>query len=560
MYGIIKMLTQLTIRNYAIVESLDLELKQGMTVVSGETGAGKSIMLDALGLTLGYRADSGSVRHGAERAEIIASFNIDALNDAKSWLKNQDLDQDNECIIKRVITREGRSRSYINGQPCPLNALKEFGEHLIAIHGQHEHQRLLKKDHHRELVDQFAAQVIQATKVKSLFQQWHKQQKNLEALLNQDEEHQAKVQLLSYQLNELDQLGMLEGELATLEQEQKTLSQAGSILQNGHKILEVTSEGEQESCSQLLHHALQLLAELNDQAPAVTQATELLSSAQIQIDEATQELRHYLDRVEISPERLAETEDRLSCIYEIARKHRVSPETLPAFHLQLKAELDALQNTDATLEQLNIDVEKMRSEYISAATKLSAARKKAATQINKKINEQLHLLGMTSANFTATLSKTDTPQASGLEDIEFLIATNKGQPARPLAKIASGGELSRISLAIQVITAQSSTTPTLIFDEVDVGIGGAIAEVVGRMLRQLGERAQIMCVTHQPQVASQGHQHLFVSKRAGKEHTHTQINALVKKDRVQEIARMLGGIDVTKRSIDHAKEMLGVTT
>ncbi|MGY8870690.1 MAG: DNA repair protein RecN [Pseudomonadales bacterium] len=554
------MLTQLTIRNYAIVESLDLELKQGMTVVSGETGAGKSIMLDALGLTLGYRADSGSVRHGAERAEIIASFNIDALNDAKSWLKNQDLDQDNECIIKRVITREGRSRSYINGQPCPLNALKEFGEHLIAIHGQHEHQRLLKKDHHRELVDQFAAQVIQATKVKSLFQQWHKQQKNLEALLNQDEEHQAKVQLLSYQLNELDQLGMLEGELATLEQEQKTLSQAGSILQNGHKILEVTSEGEQESCSQLLHHALQLLAELNDQAPAVTQATELLSSAQIQIDEATQELRHYLDRVEISPERLAETEDRLSCIYEIARKHRVSPETLPAFHLQLKAELDALQNTDATLEQLNIDVEKMRSEYISAATKLSAARKKAATQINKKINEQLHLLGMTSANFTATLSKTDTPQASGLEDIEFLIATNKGQPARPLAKIASGGELSRISLAIQVITAQSSTTPTLIFDEVDVGIGGAIAEVVGRMLRQLGERAQIMCVTHQPQVASQGHQHLFVSKRAGKEHTHTQINALVKKDRVQEIARMLGGIDVTKRSIDHAKEMLGVTT
>ncbi|WP_028467989.1 DNA repair protein RecN [Neptunomonas japonica] len=552
------MLTQLTIRNYAIVESLDLELKQGMTVVSGETGAGKSIMLDALGLTLGYRADSGSVRHGAERAEIIASFNIDALHDAKTWLKEQDLDQDNECIIRRVITREGRSRSYINGQPCPLNALKEFGEHLIAIHGQHEHQRLLKKDHHRELVDQFAGQIIQATKVKNLFQQWHKQQKLLDALLNQGEEHQAKVQLLSYQLNELDQLGMLEGELTTLEQEQKTLSQAGSILQNGHKILEVTCEAEQESCNQLLHQALQLLAELNDQAPAVTQATELLSSAQIQIDEATQELRHYLDRVEISPERLTETEERLSCIYDIARKHRVSPETLPAFHVQLKTELDALQSTDETLEQFSIDVDKIRSEYTHAATKLSAVRRKAARQINKQINEQLHLLGMTSANFMATLTETDAPQASGLEDIEFLIATNKGQPARPLAKIASGGELSRISLAIQVITAQSSTTPTLIFDEVDVGIGGAIAEVVGRMLRQLGERAQIMCVTHQPQVASQGHQHLFVCKRAGKEHTHTHINTLLKKERVQEIARMLGGIDVTKRSIEHAKEMLGV--
>lgn len=552
------MLTQLTIRNYAIVESLDLELKQGMTVVSGETGAGKSIMLDALGLTLGYRADSGSVRHGAERAEIIASFNIDALHEAKAWLKSQDLDQDNECIIRRVITREGRSRSYINGQPCPLNALKECGEHLIAIHGQHEHQRLLKKEHHRELVDQFAGQMAQAATVKNVFQQWQKQQKHLEALLNQGEEHQAKVQLLSYQLDELDQLGMLEGELTTLEQEQKTLSQAGNILQNGHKILEITSEGEQESCNQLLHHALQLLAELNDQAPAVTQATELLSSAQIQIDEATQELRHYLDRVEINPERLTETEDRLSCIYEIARKHRVSPEALPAFHLQLKDELNALQNTDETLEQLSIDVEKTYSKYTTAATKLSAARKKSATQINKQINEQLHLLGMTSANFTATLIKTTNPQASGLEDIEFLISTNKGQPARPLAKIASGGELSRISLAIQVITAQSSTTPTLIFDEVDVGIGGAIAEVVGRMLRQLGERAQIMCVTHQPQVASQGHQHLFVSKRADKEHTHTQINALVKKDRIQEIARMLGGIDVTKRSIDHAKEMLGI--
>ncbi|WP_293264666.1 DNA repair protein RecN [Neptunomonas sp.] len=552
------MLTQLTIRNYAIVESLDLELKKGMTVVSGETGAGKSIMLDALGLTLGYRADSGSVRHGAERAEIIASFNIDALEEAQQWLKKQDLDQDNECIIRRVITKEGRSRSYINGQPCPLNALKEFGEYLIAIHGQHEHQRLLKKDHHRELVDQFAAQSTQATKVKNLFYQWQKQQKHLETLLNQGEEHQAKVQLLSYQLSELDQLGMLEDELRALEQEQKTLSQAGSILQSGHKILEVTCEAEQKNCNQLLHNALQLLTELNDQAPAVTQATELLSSAQIQIDEASQELRHYLDTVEINPERLSNTEERLSCIYEIARKHRVSPEVLPNFHQELKTELNNLQTTDDALDQLRIDAEKSHSEYLTAATKLSTARKKAATQINKKINEQLHMLGMSSASFIATLTKTATPQSGGLEDIEFLISTNKGQPARPLAKIASGGELSRISLAIQVITAQSSTTATLIFDEVDVGIGGAIAEVVGKMLRQLGERAQVMCVTHQPQVASQGHQHLFVSKRAGKEHTHTQINALENTDRVQEIARMLGGIDVTKRSIDHAKEMLGV--
>ncbi|SIS44772.1 DNA repair protein RecN [Neptunomonas antarctica] len=551
------MLMQLTIRNYAIVESLDLELKSGMTVVSGETGAGKSIMLDALGLTLGYRADSGSVRHGAERAEIIASFNIEALHDAKQWLKEQDLDQDNECIIRRVITREGRSRSYINGQPCPLNALKEFGEYLIAIHGQHEHQRLLKKEHHRELLDQFANQTTQAQQIKSLYQHWQKKQKHLELLLNQGDEHQAKVQLLSYQMSELDQLGMLSGELSTLEEEQKTLSQAGDILQNGQLVLTLTTEGEQENCSQILTNSLHLLAELKNQTPVIDQISELLNSAQIQIEEASQELRHYLDRVEINPERLINTEERLTSIYDIARKHRVAPETLPAFHQQLQQELDSLQHSDDALEQLSKEVDSLRTEYMKAAAKLGKARTKAAIQINKQINEQLHLLGMTSACFIATLTINDKPQASGLEDVEFLISTNKGQLARPLAKIASGGELSRISLAIQVITAQCSTTPTLIFDEVDVGIGGAIAEVVGRMLRQLGERAQIMCVTHQPQVASQGNQHLFVSKRADKEHTHTHINTLSQEDRIQEIARMLGGIDVTQRSIDHAKEMLG---
>ncbi len=551
------MLTQLTIRNYAIVESLDLELNKGMTVVSGETGAGKSIMLDALGLALGYRADSGSVRQGAERAEIIASFNIDTLQEAQNWLKEQDLDQDNECIIRRVITREGRSRSYINGQPCPLNALKELGEYLIAIHGQHEHQRLLKKEHHRELLDQYASNTQQAQTVKNLYQTWQKKHKHLEELLNRDDEQQAKIQLLSYQLDELNQLSMTEGELDHLEEEQKTLSQAGSILSNGHRALELTTEGEQENCVQLLHHAIQILAELKEQTPAIAQASELLNSAQIQIDEASQELRHYLDRVEINPERLTETEERLSCIYDIARKHRVSPEALPDFHQQLKSELDSLQHSDETLAQLNKELEQLYAEYESAAKLLSLSRQKAASKINHQINEQLHLLGMTSACFIASLTKTDKPQTNGLEEIEFLISTNKGQPARPLAKIASGGELSRISLAIQVITAQSSTTPTLIFDEVDVGIGGAIAEVVGRMLKQLGERAQIMCVTHQPQVASQGHQHLFVSKQADQENTHTQINSLAKKDRVQEIARMLGGIDVTKRSLDHAKEMLG---
>ncbi len=556
------MLTQLIIRNYAIVESLDLELEQGMTVISGETGAGKSIMLDALGLTLGDRADSATVRHGAERAEIIASFDISVLPDAKAWLKQQDmdLDEENECIIRRVITKEGRSRSYINNQACPLNSLKALGEHLIAIHGQHEHQQLLKKDHHRTLLDQFAALSPIAQQVRQHFHLWQKEKERLENLLNLSDEHQAKVQLLRYQVEELNQLGLTEGELEQLESEQKQLCEAGDILHNGHQVLALTSEGDGDNCTQLLNHALHLLGELKSQSPSLTQASELLNSAQIQIEEANHELRHYLDRIEINPDRLSDVEERLSTIYDLARKHRVRPEALSALHQTLQEELDNLNHSDEALDTLHTRVAQLETEYRSLATTLSDARQQAAMKLNTLIDEQLHQLGMTSACFIANLTPHNKPTANGLEEVEFLISTNKGQPARPLARIASGGELSRISLAIQVITAQTSTTPTLIFDEVDVGIGGAIAEVVGRMLKQLGQRSQIMCVTHQPQVASQGDQHLFVSKQAGTENTHTQINQLKSADRIHEIARMLGGIDITQRSIDHAKEMLGLQT
>ena len=551
------MLAQLSIRNFAIVEALDLDLKAGMTVVSGETGAGKSIMLDALGLTMGDRAEAGSVRLGAERAEIIASFDISQLTEAREWLTSQDLDSDNECIIRRVITKEGRSRSYINGQACPLNALKQLGEHLIAIHGQHEHQRLLKKEHHRDLLDQFSQSTAQAKKVAQLFNEWNAQKKQLNTLLNQSAEHHAKVQLLSYQVEELDQINLQTDELAELELEQKELSQAGEILHNGHHSLNLMTDGDGDNCEQLLNQALHSLANLNNGAPAINQTIELLQSAQIQIQEAGNELRHYLDRVEMNPSRLQAVEDRLSVLFELARKHRITPEEIPVFHQALQTELDELNHSDEALEALSQHVEQLQQDYTQAAAKLTLLRQKAAKKLNKLVDEQLHLLGMSSAAFIATLHPVDKPQATGAEDVEFLITTNKGQPPRPLAKIASGGELSRISLAIQVITAQCSTTPTLIFDEVDVGIGGAIAEVVGRLLRQLGQQAQILCVTHQPQVASQGHQHLFVSKRSDRASTHTRINELAKDERVQEVARMLGGIDVTQRSIDHAREMLG---
>ncbi|WP_299180037.1 DNA repair protein RecN [uncultured Neptuniibacter sp.] len=552
------MLNQLTIRDFAIVEQLDLELKQGMTVVSGETGAGKSIMLDALGLTLGDRAEAGAVRHGADKADISASFNIDTIPDAAQWLTDNDLDNDGECILRRVITKEGRSRCYINGRPTPAGQVKLLGEHLIAIHGQHEHQRLLKKDHHRELLDNFAGEAKLASQVRDAYQNWHRLAQELKQLSEQSAEQTARVQLLSYQIEELDQLGLQPEELKQLEDEQKTLANAGEILSTGQQMINLASDNEENNCAQLLNHCLHLLADIQSESPSVRQASEMLNSALIQVEEASTEIRHYLERVEINPERQQEVEERLSSIYEIARKHRITPEQLAEFHQRLCDELAGLNRSDEELEQLAKDVETTQVKYLQLAEKLSNKRASAAKKLSKLVDQQLHSLGMPSAQISVDMSRLEKPTTNGLEDIEFLIITNKGQPAKPLAKIASGGELSRISLAIQVITAQTSTTPTLIFDEVDVGIGGAIAEVVGRLLCQLGEQAQILCVTHQPQVASQGHQHLFVSKRSDTLKTHTRIDQLDESKRIQEIARMLGGIDITERSVEHAREMLGV--
>lgn len=554
------MLTLLSIRNYAIVDHLDLELKQGMTVVSGETGAGKSIMLDALALALGDRAQSDCVREGAERAEISACFDVRNLDDASAWLAERELEADGECQLRRVITAEGRSRSYINGRPTPLAQVRELGQLLVDIHGQHEHQRLLKKDHHRTLLDAYAQQHELAEQVRHSFHRWRRLYTELTQLSEQSAEQSARVQLLSYQIQELDQLALREGELSELEQEQRTLANAGEILATGHQLLNLTSdsEGDGENCLSLLNHCQHLLDSIGSSTPALQQAAEMLASAQIQIEESGREIRGYLDTVEVNPERQQEVEERLSSIYEIARKHRINAEELPAFHAALSDELHSLQRSDDELEQLETQVQQARDEYLAAASQLSLARQQAAESLSLAVDEQLHRLGMLSAHFAICLTPYDATHynGNGLEEVEFLISANKGQPARALARVASGGELSRISLAIQVITAQTSSTPTLIFDEVDVGIGGAIAEVVGRLLRQLGERAQILCVTHQPQVASQGHQHLRVSKETAGQMTHTCITPLSTEQRVQEVARMLGGIDITDTSIEHAREML----
>lgn len=553
------MLLQLSVRDFAIAEQIDLQFEPGMTVISGETGAGKSILLDALGLALGDRATSDSVRHGADKADICAVFDISKIPEAQAWLQEYDLLQDQECILRRVISVDGKSRGYINGHPSPLQMLREIGEMLMDIHSQHEHQSLLKKETHRKLVDHFGDNLEQLETVRQLFQRWQDKRKRLEQLSSQSEEMQAKVQLLTYQAQELEQLGLKEGEIEELEQEQERLSQAEGILTSCHVAVQTCKEDE-DSCTSRLHYAIHQLEPIRHTHGAIENALKLLQEAEIQIEEACNDLRHFADTFEADPERLQQIEERLSDIFQLARKHRTSPGELIQLQQSLSQELESLSGGEQSLEQLEAEVSQLAADYLREAQKLSQRREKAAARLDALVQEKLKQLHMPSMRFITQLQNKGQEPAQfgpqGLEDVEFLISPNPGQPAKPLTKIASGGELSRISLAIQVVAAQVSSIPSLVFDEVDVGIGGGTAEVVGRMLRDLGEKGQVFCVTHQPQVACQGHHHLFVSKQVTKNQTHSKITRLSEPERIQEVARMLGGIEVTDQTLAHAKEML----
>ena len=553
------MLTHLNIQNFTLVDRLDLDIKAGMTVITGETGAGKSIVLDALALTLGDRAEAERVRAGASRADITASFDTSAIPSAQEWLLNMDLQQpDNphECLLRRLVNNEGKSKSYINGQPVTLQQLRILGEMLMDIHSQHEHQSLLIKDTHRRLIDEFAGQTELAKQVRLAFREWHSRLEHFIHLRDNAADVSARFQLISYQFNELEQLGLQPGELAKLEAEQRSLANAEEILHGSQQLAAFCGDDEQ-GLSVNLHRALHILRSLPEKSAALQTAEELLTSAQIQVEEAQHEIDRHIDSFNLDPARLAIVEDRLSAIYDLARKHRIQPEELPAFIEKLSAELEQLQGGDDKLDQLAQQVAQAEKAYRQLAEQLSAKRGKAGTSLAKQVNEQLKLLAMTNANLSVSLLPlTDKPGPNGLEDVEFLISTNPGQAPRPLAKIASGGELSRISLAIQVITAQTSATPTLVFDEVDVGIGGATGDVVGQLLRQLGERGQVICVTHLAQVASKGHQHLQVVKTASKKSAESTLVELVGESKVEEIARMLGGLKITDQSLAHAREML----
>lgn len=553
------MLVHLSIHNYAIVEHLDLELDAGMTAITGETGAGKSIMLDALGLALGDRADSGVVRPGADKADILASFDIEGIAEAQAWLAERDLDSDGPCILRRVITAEGRSRGYINGSPCPLGDLKALGERLIDIHSQHEHQSLLKSDTHRRLLDEYACASELARQVQLAAQRWRQTHQTLERLSSASDEQRARQQLLSYQLEELENLALGEQELELLEQEHKTLANAEGMLSSCRLVIDQCSESEAGNALSVLTASLQRLTSLHSQPSALGEAINLLASAQIQIEEAVGELNRFIDHFDADPERQQMIEERLDTIYTLARKHRIQPAELPSLQQRLLSELEELNADDDAIERLHEEQAAYARHYMEKAQQLSELRQDAASRLSQAVELEMQRLGMPGGRFSIELQPNDSsePQPNGLEAVEFLVSANPGQPLKALAKVASGGELSRISLAIQVITAQTSRTPTLVFDEVDVGIGGPTAEVVGQLLRRLGERGQVITVTHLPQVAAQGHQHLFVHKQRGSTETRTAVSLLDGQQRIEEIARMLGGVDLTEESLAHARQMIG---
>ncbi|MEX1031911.1 MAG: DNA repair protein RecN [Cellvibrionaceae bacterium] len=549
------MLTHLSINSYTLVDKLDLELHPGMTTITGETGAGKSILLDALGLTLGDRADADRIRAGQKRADIHASFDIERLPEARQWLREQDLNLEGECLLRRVITAEGRSRAYINGHPVTIGQLRGLGEMLIDIHAQHEHQSLLKRNTQRRLLDEYAGHQDLLAQVAEAYREWQATLARFTDLKENAEEASARLQLLSYQVEELDQLALQPGEVEQLETEQKNLANGEAILDKSYKLVALCG-GEDQSLLESLNHALQIVGDLPEDITAFREASQMLASAQIQVEEAQREVERHIDSFDLDPERLQAVEERLTAIFDTARKHRVKPGELPELHYSLSAELQSLSGADADLDQLAAKVANQETAYRELASVLSEQRATAGKRLAKAVNQQLKKLAMEHARLEVDLSAADKPGATGLEEVQLLISTNPGQPLKPLVKIASGGELSRISLAIQVVTAQTSPAPTLVFDVIDVGIGGATADVVGQLLRQLGEKAQIICVTHLAQVASKAHSHLRVNKTAKGAQVLTTLEHLNQEQKVEEIARMIGNNKMTQTSLDHAREML----
>ncbi len=550
------MLTSIQIKNFALIESLSLDLQSGMTVITGETGAGKSIVIDALGLALGERADTSVIRFGSDKADISASFLINDNSPAAQWLKQQELDENGECILRRVLAREGRSKCFINGRSATLNMLKELGDTLVDIHGQHAHQSLIKPTHQLELLDELLDNQKTLQSVQNTAREHKSVSRKLNALRNDDTLRRERAELLAYQLEELEALSLSAESIQQLESDHARASNLQDLTQTTQSALSDLFDNDPGIFSSLQHYQ-ETFRTLAEKDQALSSVYELMVTACSNLEEVKLELRHYQDSLDIDPEQLHELNERLSTLFDLARKHQVDMQQLPETEQSIRAELSSLTGADADSQQLEAQQHLLAQQYTEQAEKLTKQREKTAKKLSREITSQMQTLGMEGGTFEIELVPNKEPFAKlGLETAMFKVSANPGQPVQELSKVASGGELSRISLAIQVITAQKRVTPCLIFDEVDVGIGGQTADMVGRMLANISEHAQVLCVTHQPQVAARGDQHLMAAKKRLKDSTETEMKLLSEKIRVEEIARMVGGQEITNSTLKHARELL----
>jgi len=550
------MLIGLSVRDFAIVDRIDVEFAAGMTVLTGETGAGKSILIDALGLVLGERGNSKTVRHGARRAEFSAEFDLRSLEDARGWLEESDLDEGDTCLIRRVISAEGRSRAFVNGNAVTMQQLKALGSLLIDIHGQHFHQSLTERRIQRNLLDHFGGHDGERTRRR--WQEWQTLADELASASLSEAERASRLDLLRFQIDELERLDPDPSEPAELTTEQQRLRNSGRLAEGAEQALAALSDSDAGNVGGLLAEAQRILSGLQEFDESLAETLEYLDAAAIQVNEASDSLQRYVGTLDADPERRVWVEDRLASLKSLARKHRVEPEVLPQVLVDMRAELEALVNAEERGRALEAQVNAAEEAYVAAAEALSKNRRKTAKRFNAAVSEAMQGLGMPGGTFEVQLERKPQSRAGadGIDDIEFLISANPGQEPQPLAKIASGGELSRMSLAIQVIASDGSRIPTMIFDEVDSGVGGGVAEMVGRRLADLGQSRQVLCVTHLPQVAALAGQHFRIAKVTDGKVTRTTAERLSDDERVEEIARMLGGVEITRKTLDHAREML----
>jgi DNA repair protein RecN (Recombination protein N) len=552
-------LDSIQITNFAIIDSLQLEFDSGLSALTGETGAGKSILLDAIKLVAGDRAESDTIRSGAERAEISVCFRLNDADQAHGWLTDNEMGAAGECVIRRVLYANGRSKAFINGYNATLMQLRALCDLLIDIHGQHEHQSLQLPQIQRQLLDSFLGEPGLVDQVRQKFTEFRALQQRFERAQSGSLEREQRIDLLGLYCEELNQLNLLEDEFDALQEEYRRLSNAGKLIDKSGEVLGYLYENEEQNVQSTLSQCEQDLSQLLLSDKSLAGSHELVNAALIQIQEATAELRNYRAGIELDGARLEIINERIASSQNLARKHRVEVSALPGLAVTLNRELETLRGDDFDIEAMQRDLGRIQEDYMFSAAELSLKRQQTAAILSEQITREMQQLGMDSGQFVIEIESDQSPGTHGIDNIRYLVSANPGQPPKSLVKVASGGELSRISLAIQVIMSESSSIPTLIFDEVDSGVGGGVAEIVGKKLRQLGRDRQVLCVTHLPQVASQAHHHFRVEKISENNATSTEVFALSDDQRLEEVARMLGGVTITEQTRAHASEMIATT-